>query len=350
VSSAGIEPAGRIFPLAFPRICDKLFSLDRQQQLEEDNMMSLLWVKVDLICETCCIIGIVLSIVVVSGFIQHGGLIMFITLLYYVLVQLGGVFYSFQWDTLLLETGFVVSLCSAPWLSSHYCHYTSSSNASNITTTSNNNKEVGRWPVRFLLFKLMFMSGVVKIQSDCPTWKHLTALEYHFATQCLPGPLAWYAHQMHPLLLRFGVAMTFLIEIPGAFLLICWNFTFRQVGAWMQILLQIMIIVTGNYNFFNVLTMLLCVSCLVDVVVEPETVELPEEKVSNGGAWIGLLLLVLLSLKKETNHPPSIHLSIHPCYRRRRAIVVDVVVICIYALDVSHGYFQTCLKSNTIYQ
>lgn len=110
---------------------------------------------------------------------------------------------------------------------------------------------------------------------------------------------------MHPLLLRFGVAMTFLIEIPGAFLLICWNCKFRQVGAWMQILLQVMIIVTGNYNFFNVLTMLLCVSCLVDVVVEPETVELPD------GAWIGLLFILLLQ-KKETNRHLSIHPSIHP--------------------------------------
>ena len=31
--------------------------------------------------------------------------------------------------------------------------------------------------VRFLLFKLMFMSGVVKLQSQCPTW---LVGRYHF--------------------------------------------------------------------------------------------------------------------------------------------------------------------------
>ena len=32
--------------------------------------------------------------------------------------------------------------------------------------------------------------GVVKIQADCPTWLKLTALEYHFATQCIPTPVS----------------------------------------------------------------------------------------------------------------------------------------------------------------
>ncbi len=45
--------------------------------------------------------------------------------------------------------------------------------------------------LRWVLFKLMFMSGVVKIQALCPTWLKLTACHYHFATQCIPTPLAW---------------------------------------------------------------------------------------------------------------------------------------------------------------
>ena len=109
----------------------------------------------------------------------------------------------------------------------------------------------------------MLMSGVVKIQADCPTWQNLTALEYHFATQCLPGPFAWHAHQLHPFLLRLGVAATFVIEIPAAFLLIVPSVTVRRVGAWLQILLQLLIIATGNYNFFNLLTIALCLTCMM---------------------------------------------------------------------------------------
>lgn len=104
---------------------------------------------------------------------------------------------------------------------------------------------------------------MVKVQADCPTWQNLTALEYHFATQCLPGPLAWHAHQLHPFLLRLGVAATFVIEIPAAYLLICPSASIRKVGAWLQILLQVLIIATGNYNFFNLLTIALCLPCMM---------------------------------------------------------------------------------------
>jgi hypothetical protein len=146
----------------------------------------------------------------------------------------------------LLETGMLTALCYAPWTR---LHPTSSSS------------QLGAWPLQFLLFKLMYMSGVVKIQSNCPTWRNLTALEYHFATQCLPGPLAWHVQQLHPLLLRLSVAATILIEIPAAYLLLVGG-TISKIGAVLQILLQLMILVTGNYNFFNLLTLALCLACL----------------------------------------------------------------------------------------
>lgn len=87
---------------------------------------------------------------------------------------LGGQFYAFQWDVLLIETGFLTALCFAPWQSLNL------RKENNTTTTT-----VGCWPLRFLLFKLMFMSGIVKVQAECPTWENLTALEFHFATQCV---------------------------------------------------------------------------------------------------------------------------------------------------------------------
>lgn len=169
-------------------------------------------------------------------------------MIYYVLVSLGGLFYSFQWDSLLLEAGALTTLCYAPFMT--------------ITAQRTSSSTIGVWPLRLLLFKLMLMSGVVKIQADCPTWNHLTALEYHYATQCLPSPLAWHAHQLHPLFHRFSVAATLWIEIPMAFLLILPSSTARRFGAFFQILLQVLILLTGNYNFFNLLTIALCLPCI----------------------------------------------------------------------------------------
>ena len=51
----------------------------------------------------------------------------------------------------------------------------------------------GIWLLRWLLFRFMFMSGVVKLLSGDPNWWNLSALSYHFLTQPLPTPLAWYA-------------------------------------------------------------------------------------------------------------------------------------------------------------
>lgn len=239
LSSSGLEPVSRVLPYALPNV-DKYLVQRR-------------WIDPDSLCELLALGGTALSAVAASGFIHHGLIFALLTIIYYVLVALGGIFYSFQWDVLLLETGAITSLC--------YCSWTRR-NLRPKTPGEYLGSTVGSWPLRFLLFKLMFMSGVVKIQANCPTWLNLTALEYHFATQCLPGPLAWHAHQLHPFLLRLSVAITFLIEIPVAFLLIAPTVATRRIGAWLQIILQVMIIVTGNYNFFNLLTIVLCVPCM----------------------------------------------------------------------------------------
>ena len=64
-------------------------------------------------------------------------------------------------------------------------------------------------------------------------------------------------------MLRLGVAATFVIEIPATFLLIFPSVTVRKIGAWGQIMLQLLIIATGNYNFFNLLTIMLCLPCMI---------------------------------------------------------------------------------------
>jgi len=153
--------------------------------------------------------------------------------LYLSYVYAGQDFMSFQWDTLLLEAGFLALFLPG---------------GSRIIV----------WLFRWLVFRYLFLAGVVKLLSGDPTWHTLTALEYHFWTQPLPTPLAWYAAQLPPWLLAGGTAATLVIELGSVFLIFLPR-RLRAAAACGVLLLQSLIVLTGNYNFFNLLTMLMCV-------------------------------------------------------------------------------------------
>lgn len=170
---------------------------------------------------------------------------------YLSIITIGQTFTTFQWDILLMEIGFLAIFVSLIECFNHLYKI--------MFQKSSNSINIGVYGLRFLAWKLMFSAGVVKLGANCPTWNALTALEYHFATQPLPTPLGWFAHQLPPILLRFGVATTLIIEIPLTYMLI-WNSTIiRRVGVIFQILLQVFIMLTGNYNFFNLLTIVLMI-------------------------------------------------------------------------------------------
>jgi hypothetical protein len=148
---------------------------------------------------------------------------------------------GFQWDVLLLETGFlafVLSIATRP----------------------------GIWLLRWLLFRFMFLSGAVKLLSGDPTWANLSALSYYFQTEPLPTPLAWYVHHLpHAVLAALTVA-TFVIEIGLPFL-IFFPRRLRFLAAFGILLLQVAIFLTGNYTFFNLLTIALCIVLFDDAAL-----------------------------------------------------------------------------------
>lgn len=171
---------------------------------------------------------------------------------YLSLCTVGGDFLSFQWDALLLEA----SLVSLPLTPGHLLPPRVA-------------PEPPRGPillVRFLLFRLMVLSGTVKLASGDPTWRNLTALEFHYWTQPLPNRIAWYVHQLPAGFQRFSVAATLVIELLAPFLLFGTR-RVRLIGVSAIALLQVMILVTGNFGFFNVLTLVLCIAALDDGVL-----------------------------------------------------------------------------------
>ena len=124
----------------------------------------------------------------------------------------------------------------------------------------------GIWLLRWLLFRFMFMSGVVKLSSGDPNWWNLTALHYHFLTQPLPTPLAWYAAHMPAGLLTFATGATFVVELVLPFLIFCPR-RLRFAAAFGMLLLESLILLTGNYNWFNLQTMLLCLLLFDDAAL-----------------------------------------------------------------------------------
>lgn len=121
-----------------------------------------------------------------------------------------------------------------------------------------------QWPIRWLMFRFMFSSGVVKLTSNCPLWWSLRALDVHFESQCLPTPISWWAHALPANWLHLATALTLVLEIilPFAFFLPIRSL--QWVSFYTQVVFQLMIIFTGNYNFFNLLTIVLCFSLLED--------------------------------------------------------------------------------------
>jgi hypothetical protein len=160
---------------------------------------------------------------------------------YLSIVGVGQEFLSFQWDSLLLEAG-ALAILTSTWPTAL------------------------AWLYRWLLFRLMFMSGAVKLMSGDVTWRNLTALTYHFETQPLPNPISWYVHQLPVRVLEGMTAGTLVVETLVPFM----YFGPRRVqatAAGITVVFQCLIFLTGNYTFFNVLTMALALWLLDDDVV-----------------------------------------------------------------------------------
>ena len=161
----------------------------------------------------------------------------------------GQVFLEFQWDLLLLEVGLLAILLVPPWRLRV---------RSGLAAPA-----LALFLLRWLLFRLMFSSGWVKLSSGDATWRSLTALRYHYQTQPLPPWTAWFLHQMPPSFQTVSALFLFFVELAVPFLFFAPR-RLRLFACGMTLLLQILIAATGNYAFFNLLTVALAVLLIDD--------------------------------------------------------------------------------------
>jgi hypothetical protein len=174
-------------------------------------------------------------------------------LFYLSLVSIGGIFLGYQWDALLLEAGVLSIWLAAPQLRPR------AASAAPV-------EPLAVWLLRFLLFKLMFLSGAVKLLSEDVAWRNFTAMNFHYWTQPLPSPSSWWIHQLPAWLHAAEAGGTFVLE-----LLLPWLIFAPRPWRWLAFPgiagLQLLIFSTGNYGFFNLLCFALAILVLDDAVL-----------------------------------------------------------------------------------
>jgi predicted DCC family thiol-disulfide oxidoreductase YuxK len=242
IGSGGITPVAEFLPAARAQLGDHAFS----------TLPTLCWLNSsDGFLHFLCGGGVLLSLLLIFGIapaLTLVGLVVF----YLSLTIAGQAFLSFQWDILLVETGFL-AIFLAPW---------------RLWPTKANEPPVSRaalFLLKLLLFKLMLMSGVVKLTSGDDSWWKLTALDYHYWSQPLPTVIGWWADQHPEWFKKFSVAFCLAVEIAVA-LFIWAPRRPRLLACGLLIFLQLAIAATGNYCFFNLLTIALCLLLIDDSI------------------------------------------------------------------------------------
>ncbi len=227
------------------------------------NLPTLAWINPhDGFLHFLCAAGTIVSVLLIIGVLPIPALIL-LWLCYLSLVHAGQVFMSFQWDILLLETGFLAMFVAPFVIRSRFLK-------------DRHPPRLAIWLIWWLLFRLMFESGAVKLTwnnwqlgpNGAPvanTWKSLTALNYHYWTQPLPIWTSWYADKLPPWFQKLSVVFVFVVELVLPWLIFGPR-RLRYVAFGGISLLMLLIAITGNYNFFNLLALVLALTLLDDHV------------------------------------------------------------------------------------
>lgn len=218
------------------------------------KLPTLFWLEVgDGMLQFVCLAGAALSLLLVLG-IAPAFILLILWLFYLSLFNVGQQFLGFQWDTLLLETGFLaIFLAPLKWRPR--------------LATEPPPSPIVLLLFRFLLFRVMFTSGWVKLASGDTTWRDFSALLYHYETQPLPTWIGWYAHQLPQWFQEYSVMGVFIIQLVIPFFIFGPG-RIRYAASTLLIFFQVLILLTGNYCFFNILTIALCVLLLDDGVLK----------------------------------------------------------------------------------
>ncbi len=157
--------------------------------------------------------------------------------LYLSIVNVGQAFYSFGWETMLLEVGFLAIFLGANKLAVPF---------------------VIILLLRWMLFRVEFGAGLIKIRGD-ECWRNLTCMNYHHETQPMPNLFSWYFHNLPLWIHKLEVIGNHLFQ-----LVVPWGLFFPQplaaISAGLIILSQLWLVASGNFSWLNWIVIILAFS------------------------------------------------------------------------------------------
>jgi len=201
--------------------------------------------------------------------------------LYLSIVNVGQTWYAFGWETLLLEAGFLAVFLG------------NSSVAPPVLVL---------WLVRWLLFRLEFGAGLIKLRGD-RCWRELTCLYYHHETQPMPGPLSWFFHHLPRPVHRAEAAANFVAQLAAPVVLFAPQ-PASGVAAAFMVVTQLWLVVSGNFAWLNWLTIVLA----LPVAAGPPAARLlgvtaPHQAAAP--AWFEALVLAVTVLVAVLSYQPA---------------------------------------------
>ncbi|RRO18255.1 lipase maturation factor family protein [Saccharopolyspora rhizosphaerae] len=183
--------------------------------------------------------------------------------LYSSIVNVGQVWYGFGWESLLLETGFLVIFLGPAHVAPPV---------------------VVVWLLCWLLFRVEFGAGLIKLRGDS-CWRDLTALHYHHETQPVPGPLSRFFHWLPRPLHKVEVVANHGTQLVVPFLLF-FPQPVATVAALIIIATQLWLMLSGNFAWLNLLT-----TTLAFAAISTSPVTLPDPP-----GWFAVLVLAVTAL------------------------------------------------------
>lgn len=204
-----------------------------------------------------CGAGIFLSILALFG-IASGPAFLLMWIFYLSIVSMGGPFFNYQWDNLLLESGLLCvfilpwRMLEPPLVQAGYRYRTSILLLFYI-----------------LLFRLMLESGLIKLLHGSANWANLTAMNTYYETQLLPTVFAYWLHWMPKWMQMASVAATLIVELVVPFFIFAGS-QFRRLRIFAFVVfaaLQVAIFISGNHGFFNIITLGITFVILDDAVL-----------------------------------------------------------------------------------
>jgi hypothetical protein len=193
--------------------------------------------------------------------------------LYLSIVNVGQTWYSFGWESLLLETGFLAAFLGNDHVAPPV---------------------LAIWLARVLLFRLEFGAGLIKLRGDS-CWRDLTCLYYHHETQPMPGPLSWFFHHLPKPLHRVEVAGNHFAQLIVPFGLFAPQPVASIAGA-IVVITQLWLVVSGNFAWLNWLTILLACSA-IDASSAAAVLPIPgQPALAESPRWFAGLVIVFAAL------------------------------------------------------